>query len=624
MIIDRIRAQNVLKYAELTIELEARKLIAISGQNESGKSSIGETVCFALFGRTFSIRPEEIEKVVRWGENHCHVELEFSVEDRRYVLTRFLDRDGNHSAKLVRADRPDEPVARGVQQVADALLGILGYDFDEFVESFYLAQREITTPHPHSQAVKIMAGVAPLEQVVRDLEDEIVEREDLLGEMRAECESVDQDLRGLGIQQGALKRLEQQRRQTAEQLDQVNALIGEVNHGLDTFSGNTVLIERARGARARARILRAVVLLLAVATGALWALLAHAPDLPQAASARDLLADYLPDQAPLRVDWIGYVAAGLGVLFVLLWLRVAGLRRRMARLREESRQLGVVLGRSRELDIEDVESEPGIEGGGDGDADAQAGDQAPPRPAPDAYETLRDQLDAGTATTAMVADYCQRELGWLNYVAERLASQQAELDEDIDDEQGRLQEADNLAEVLVGLTEKRSEVEERIRHRQRGLELLDGAIGHLSNLFNRDVKGLVARLLPLFTDGRYEHLQLDDDLKVRVFSVDKRGFMDLDEVSSGTQRQIMLALRLALSKKLLSRTVKGRQFAFLDEPFAFFDEERTRRALHALTDLGDNISQVFIVAQDFPANCSVAFDAKVFCERAADTLSVTG
>ena len=41
MIINRIRAQNVLKYAELSIDLAEEGLIAISGQNESGKSSIG-------------------------------------------------------------------------------------------------------------------------------------------------------------------------------------------------------------------------------------------------------------------------------------------------------------------------------------------------------------------------------------------------------------------------------------------------------------------------------------------------------------------------------------------------------------------------------------------------------
>jgi len=116
-------------------------------------------------------------------------------------------------------------------------------------------------------------------------------------------------------------------------------------------------------------------------------------------------------------------------------------------------------------------------------------------------------------------------------------------------------------------------------------------------------------------------LRIDPDLTVRVFSSDKRDFMDLEEVSSGTQRQIMLALRLALSQKLLNRTVKGKQFAFLDEPFAFFDEDRTQHALAALDKLSDNLSQIWIVAQAFAASSEAGFAARIECSRDTDSLS---
>ena len=350
MIINKIRAQNVLKYAELSIDLAEQGLIAISGRNESGKSSIGETVCFALFGRTFSIAPDEIQKVVRWGENHCSATLEFSVQDDHYVLSRFLDRDGNHSAKLATAEDPTEPVARGVQGVADMLFDVLGFEYEEFVESFYLAQREITTPHPHSQAVKIMAGVAPLERVVEGMEGEIAERQELLGEIRAEWDSVDQDVKGLGIQEGHMVRLEDERHQTVEQLEQVRTLSDEINTGLDTFAANTTQIYRAQGARSRSGFLRFVVLLIGLATAAVWGLLTYAPDLPQAAQARDLLAQYVPQWEEARTIWIGYLAAGLGVLFLLLWMRIGGLKRRIRRLREEGLQLMVPLAKAREVD----------------------------------------------------------------------------------------------------------------------------------------------------------------------------------------------------------------------------------------------------------------------------------
>jgi exonuclease SbcC len=624
MIISRIRAQNVLKYAELSIELAEKGLIAISGPNESGKSSIGETVCFALFGRTFSIPPDEVSKVVRWGENHCSVTLDFAVQDRRYVLSRFLDRDGNHSAKLSLSEEEGEPVARGVKAVADALFSILGFEYEEFVESFYLAQREITTPHPHSQAVKIMAGVAPLEQVAGSLENEVAERRELIGEIQAEWDAVDQDVQALGIREGYLPKLEDSRHETEQQVQQVGQLIADINSGLGVCTGNTVRVYRAEASKGRAAFLRFVLFVLAIAAGGLWALLTYGGDLPQAELAREQLALYVPDWDEAKVIWIGYLGAGLGVLFLLLWIRVAGLRREIAGLRAESGQLAGVLARARSIDIEDVVDEEAAESDeGQESAAEEPGAQAPDRPESGEYETLRRLLEQGEATSRIATDYCEREVAWLGYVAERLGEQLADLDGEIDEEQARLQEAINLSEVLNGLTDKREEVEARIADRRRGIELLNGAIAHLSNTFNRDVKELVGRMLPLFTDNRYEHLQIDEGLKVRVFSNDKRDFMDLEEVSSGTQRQIMLALRLALSKKLLSRTVKGKQFAFLDEPFAFFDQERTRRALHALADLGDDISQVWIVAQDFPENCEVRFDTVINCERNKDTLNVS-
>ncbi len=618
MIIDRIRAQNVLKYAELDIELAERGLIAISGQNESGKSSIGETVCFALFGRTFSIPPAEVTKVVRWGENHCNVTLEFRVEDQAYVLSRFLDRDGNHSAKLARAEDPEDPLARGLRPVSDALFAILGFEYAEFIESFYLAQREITTPHPHSQAVKIMAGVAPLERVTRTLQGEIAEREELLGEVKAEWDAVESDVQALGIRDGDLDRLVEQRDQTESHRRQVEALAGEVDAGVERFARDRDATFAAESSRGRTSALRLLVLLLALAAGAVWALLTYGAELPLAQKARELIAANLPGWREEYLAWTGWAAAGLGVLFLLLWIRLAGLRGRIERLRESARGLLPVLEGARVIELEamageedEAGAEPGIDEPG-----------APPRPSESEFGALRDALLHDEATERAVRDYCAREAAWLGYVAERLADQAEAIEGDIEDEETRLKEAADLSEVLDGLARKRDEVEERIADRRRGLELLAGAIAHLSNNFNRDVKDLVGRMLPLFTDGRYEHLQIDEGLKVRVFSSEKRDFMDLEEVSSGTQRQVMLALRLALSQKLLSRTVKGRQFVFLDEPFAFFDQERTRRALQALANLDEDISQVWIVAQDFPEKCKVPFDTRIECERTSNTLTV--
>jgi len=87
--------------------------------------------------------------------------------------------------------------------------------------------------------------------------------------------------------------------------------------------------------------------------------------------------------------------------------------------------------------------------------------------------------------------------------------------------------------------------------------------------------------------------------------------MDFDEISSGTQRQVMLALRIAMSEQLSMNTGNEEQFIFLDEPFAFFDQSRTRATLHALPEVSDVINQIWISAQEFPNEVEVA--KKIVC-----------
>jgi exonuclease SbcC len=163
---------------------------------------------------------------------------------------------------------------------------------------------------------------------------------------------------------------------------------------------------------------------------------------------------------------------------------------------------------------------------------------------------------------------------------------------------------------------QQAEHRHRLQLRELAEDLLLGASRQLSRRFNHQLHELMSKTLPLFTEGRYQHLQIDEQLTVRAFSREKQDFLDLDEISSGTQRQIMLALRLALSQELVNRVVQGPQFVFLDEPFAFFDEQRTRAALAVLPTLSAEITQVWVVSQAFPEELPLA--RRIRCERDRD------
>jgi len=209
----------------------------------------------------------------------------------------------------------------------------------------------------------------------------------------------------------------------------------------------------------------------------------------------------------------------------------------------------------------------------------------------------------------------------LRVLREALHSRQEQhvrLEQAISAEEERVAWADSMRGVIAGFVEQMTVHERKMELCDLADELLTGSASHMSQRFNRDLRDLVSRTLPLFTENRYEHLQIDEDLNVRVFSNEKRDFMGLDEISSGTQRQIMLAVRLALSQELVNIAVQGEQFIFLDEPFAFFDQERTRNSMAVLPKLSDEIKQVWVIAQEFPPGTE--FDRAIECSREYDSL----
>jgi exonuclease SbcC len=192
------------------------------------------------------------------------------------------------------------------------------------------------------------------------------------------------------------------------------------------------------------------------------------------------------------------------------------------------------------------------------------------------------------------------------------------VDASIQNEQERLSKADTLTGMIDDLGSKLEEIRHRIHVREIAEELIRSAARNFSQQFNHDLRELASRTLPLFTEGRYEHLNIDTELNVRAFSSEKRDYMNLDEISSGTQRQIMLAVRLALSQELVNTTSSGNQFIFLDEPFAFFDQTRTRNAMSILPDLSDEITQVWVIAQEFPED--TASQMEIACSREYEKL----
>ena len=623
MIITDVSAENVLKYAELELkDLPESGIIAIDGLNESGKSTVGETVCFALFGRTFSLDVEELDKLIRWGESRCSVTLRFRPGDgEHYEISRFLDREGNQGARLNLVGQ-EKPMARGMEAVEIRLYELLGYGFEEFIESFYLAQREITTPHPHSYAIKAMAGISTLEYLSDDYEGEIGLEQGAVEEIQQEASGLEQELEELAVDPQLLPTMEADRDGLVEEDTSALADVEALETVSTAYQESLPSIRSAAGRRRWARFLGFLSFLTAADFMVNWGFITRMPDHDLTRLLTSLISGWIPGWNEQYVPWLLYGGIAFAFLFLLFWMRSAALTRRMTMLRESAESLADgIRSLHRQRSTEPVSSDSTPDASSDESPTQEAGDEPTVdstvdvalRPDADEAERLCHRIVVFNAETSEVMDLVSREKAWTNLESRHRQGLIEDLEKRIQQESERCRKAEGLQQGNEGLQEKIAGKERVIHLRELARELLDGATRQISHRFNHDLRDLVGRTLPLFTEERYEHLQIDDELTVRVFSREKRDFMDLEEISSGTQRQIMLAVRLALSQELVRGSVEGKQFIFLDEPFAFFDRERTRRSLQVLPGLSDEITQIWIVSQEFPEGHD--FDLSVSCSR---------
>ncbi|MCG6861290.1 MAG: AAA family ATPase [Chromatiaceae bacterium] len=735
MIINSLRAENILKYSTLELEnIPQQGLIAVIGDNESGKSSIGESICFALFGRTFSLDDADLDKVIRWGESRCSIKLELTTPNGQgYQVARFLDELGNHGASISRIG--EEPMVRGIDEVRTRLKDIIGFGYTEFIESFYLAQREITTPHPHSFAVKAMAGVDALEKVVATCDGELKHTGGKAREAEEQKRDIEEQIQALGLDESHLASLEaehaqedaalaedrqrissmkdkversdqvldtlklgaaswlavpvaasfQQRLQQTRDLEQLvsalnphcvqeeqtgaahaqlvpllaksrdsmaafdalrqraiayrswlQCLLGEAEPANEdkaepTFAARRdALRQRQTQATSSRQISRILMLGFLVSTLVCWGvsgLLGLAPTSPQS----QVLAGWLERldiDTQILLPWIPVAASIMTVMFLVFLVRGIRLGTLLRGLEHAQTLL---------IDEEEKARKEAM--------DLSGLDQMPLPAAADLLGRIRDE-----AIAERVSDYCQGlgaalldpqkhsarqarfrekvgalEAGMSQVKAdaeleidrrhESVASHSsaiARLDEMIARERERIRRHRKLTAIAESLGKKIEELRRRIRVRELAVDLLHGAIHYISHRFNTEVRNLSANSLPKLTNGRYEHLRIDENLKVKAFSNEKRDFMDLDEISSGTQRQIMLAVRLSLSQKLVNSAIHGSQMLFLDEPFAFFDERRTASALNILPQVSGDFTQIWVTSQTFPAESQ--FDLYIECD----------
>jgi hypothetical protein len=167
------------------------------------------------------------------------------------------------------------------------------------------------------------------------------------------------------------------------------------------------------------------------------------------------------------------------------------------------------------------------------------------------------------------------------------------------------------------LRERVVELEQRIRRLERAREAvriareaLREAAREVHREFAPHLNDALARNLPRVTAGRYREAVVDDELGIKVEAPETGCLVPVSELSRGTQDQIYLIERLEIVRLLDPTT--GEAPLLLDDPFARFDGERLRLALHVLRDVAAE-RQVVLFSED-PA---LVKEAEEICRHCA-------
>jgi exonuclease SbcC len=145
---------------ETEIDFADVDFFALVGPTGSGKSTVIDALCFALYGTVPRWDNEkEVRNALAPSANACRVSLIFELSGERYVAVRMLQRDrqGRVSTKAARLERLDpaipadaplaelleasvEPLAEGPDQVKTKVQELLGLTYEHFTQSVLLPQ----------------------------------------------------------------------------------------------------------------------------------------------------------------------------------------------------------------------------------------------------------------------------------------------------------------------------------------------------------------------------------------------------------------------------------------------------------------------------------------------------
>jgi len=202
MIIKSLYCKNFMKFRELDLrEIPDNGLIGIIGENEAGKSTIGEAISFGLFGKCTRGDAQHLGDIIFWGETEGFVQAKVNLGNEQFILSRNFSSDGislDIRNETLGSDLDEE----GIQAFYRERLKL---SFKEFRYSSYVAQKELAIIQSHREdrldVINSMLGLTKLDNTEKFLDSKVeisraraAEIDTLLEDMRDSLAEINEEL----------------------------------------------------------------------------------------------------------------------------------------------------------------------------------------------------------------------------------------------------------------------------------------------------------------------------------------------------------------------------------------------------------------------------------------------
>jgi len=232
------------------------------GRMGSGKSSVLDALCFALYG-TFpkmSRRDQTVENLVNMGSgaDYAEVSAEFTRGDKKYSVMRRIGR-GISEAEVREEGRL---VQKGPKQVTEHVCGVLGVDYELFTRAIYSEQNRMDyllslNPRSRKSEIDWLLGLGQFDAVREEAGKAALRLTEQSGLLSSEADL--QKITSVEAKMGELKTqllkrksaLEENARESEETKGKLKGKEGEfsiLSKKREAFQKETSICERERGA----------------------------------------------------------------------------------------------------------------------------------------------------------------------------------------------------------------------------------------------------------------------------------------------------------------------------------------------------------------------------------------